>query len=189
MVGTHSHIGKAAIQELNNTQTKYRERLWSSTSGYTTPQAIIDHGPKTKWEHDEDLTPNHSNWLPQTIGSLIFLGLASTVSFLSRARLFRFDANDPYCLQTLGDGCISATLSGDVPCKVFVSQGTKSVGGGVYRIVSRQDSTIGAFRLDEMATEQLDADGDDDDVDEEEPTEEDMNAKQLAAAAYAKAGE
>ena len=118
----------------------------------------------------------------------IFGGVASTVSSLSRARLFRFDVNDRYCTQTLGDGCIGVVLSGDVQVKVLVAQGAKPV-GGVYRVVSGQDSTIAAIQLDEMATEQLDDGISDDDADEEQLGEEDMNAKEIAAAAYAKAGE
>jgi len=117
----------------------------------------------------------------------VFGGVASTVSSLSRARLFRFDVNDPYCTQTLGDGCIGVALSGDVQVKVLVAQGAKPV-GGVYRVVAGQESTIAAIQLDEVATEQLDAGTDGGDVDDEESaTEEDMNAKQIAAAAYAKA--
>jgi len=123
----------------------------------------------------------------------IFGGLASTVSSLSRARLFRFDVDEPYCMQTLGDGCIGVAMSGDVQAKVMVAQGTKPV-GGVYRVVAGQDSTITAIQLDEVATEQLnadmdvvDGDDDDDDDDTESSAEEEMDTKQKAAAAYAKA--
>ena len=87
-----------------------------------------------------------------------FGALASTVSSLSRARLFRFDEKDPYSSQTLGDGCVGVVLSGDVQFRVMVAQGAKPV-GGVYRVVSGQESTIQAIQLDELATEQLRADG------------------------------
>lgn len=121
--------------------------------------------------------------------STIFGGLASTVSSLSRARLFRFDVNDPYAMQTLGDGCVGLAMSGDIQAKVMMAQGAKPV-GGVYRVVAGEESTIGAIQLDEVATEQLKGEEDDDIVEEEEEelSEEDQkDARKRAAALYAKA--
>jgi len=116
-----------------------------------------------------------------------FGGIASTVSSLSRARLFRFDVKDPYCMQTLGDGCVGVVLSGDVQVKVMVAQGVKPV-GGIYRVVNGQDSTISSIQLDEMATAQLNEENEEEEEEEEEElAESEMNAEKRAAAAYAKA--
>jgi indole-3-glycerol phosphate synthase len=117
-------------------------------------------------------------------GSTIFGGIASTVSSLSRARLFRYDAMDSTLVNTLADGCVGIAIAGDVQAKVMVSQGAKPV-GGVYRIVSGQDSTISAIQLDETATSQLEDTIESLDKDDEE--EDETDKKKIAAAAYAKA--
>ena len=85
--------------------------------------------------------------------SSVIGGVASTVSSLSRAQLFRYDSADPNAQLTLGDGCIGAVLSGDIQVSTMLAQGAKPV-GGIYRIVSGQDSTIGAIMLDEEATKE-----------------------------------
>ena len=46
--------------------------------------------------------------------SSVIGGVASTVSSLSRAQLFRYDSADPNAQLTLGDGCIGAVLNGDM---------------------------------------------------------------------------
>ena len=116
--------------------------------------------------------------------STIFGGIASTVSSLSRARLFRYDATDSNLCNTLGDGCVGIAIAGDFKTKVMVSQGAKPV-GGVYRIVSGQDSTIAAVQLDEVATAQLEDSMES--VDESDNDDFETDKKKIAAAAYAKA--
>lgn len=121
--------------------------------------------------------------------SSVIGGIASTVSSLSRAQLFRYDSADPNAQYTLGDGCIGAVLNGDIQVSTMLAQGAKPV-GGIYRIVSGQDSTIGAIMLDEEATKE-DAEAAEvlkDGADEDEGDEDDLlDAKAKAKAAYAKA--
>ena len=124
-------------------------------------------------------------------GSTIFGAIASTVSSLSRARLFRYDVNDPEGIQTLADGCVGVGMNGDIKVKTMIAQGAKPV-GGVYQVVKGQESTIQAIALDEVATEQLlDAEGgtdsDDDDDDDEDGEEDETDMKAKMQAAYAKA--
>ena len=121
--------------------------------------------------------------------SSVIGGVASTVSSLSRAQLFRYDSADPNAQLTLGDGCIGAVLNGDIQVSTMLAQGAKPV-GGIYRIVSGQDSTIGAIMLDEEATKEDAEAAEDlkDGADEDEGDEDDLlDAKTRAKAAYAKA--
>lgn len=118
--------------------------------------------------------------------STIFGGLASTVSSLSRAKLFRYDVDEPDCMQTLTEGCLGVAMSGDVTFKVMVAQGAKPV-GGIYRVVKGEESTIQAIQLDEAATEQLQATEEDIGDDNDEDAAEEMDIKKKTAAAYAKA--
>lgn len=101
-----------------------------------------------------------------------FGGVASTVSSLSRARLFAYSAGSGseggeggVASSVYGDGCVGVALRGDLRVDTLIAQGAKPV-GGVYRVVSagrstpgmteREDearrSTIGAIVLDEAAT-------------------------------------
>lgn len=121
-------------------------------------------------------------------GSTVFGAIASTVSSLSRARLFRHDTTDD-CIQTLADGCLGVAMSGDIQVKTMIAQGAKPV-GGVYRIVNGRESTISAIALDEAATElvkQAEEEEEDDDEDEDEDEMEAQTTKGKIAAAYAKA--
>jgi len=117
--------------------------------------------------------------------STVFGGVASTVSSLSRSRLFRYDINNQDIDQTLADGCVGMALSGDVKVKVIIAQGAKPV-GGVYRVVSGEETSIKTIQLDEQATEQLQ---DNDQVDnEDEMNDMDMmDSKKKSVDAYAKA--
>ena len=121
-------------------------------------------------------------------GSTIFGAIASTVSSLSWARLFRYDVNDPEGIQTLADGCVGVGMDGDIQVQTMIAQGAKPV-GGVYQIVKGEESTIQAIALDEVATEQLqdedDSTSEDDESDEDDGDNVDMKAKLQAA--YAKA--
>ena len=109
--------------------------------------------------------------------SRTFGGVASTVSSLSRARIFAYsrDASAGRGSTTSstipggsshGDGCVGVAMTGDVRADTMIAQGAKPV-GGVYRVVSRGSavpgrpsdgedeaarSTIGAVVLDEGAT-------------------------------------
>lgn len=122
--------------------------------------------------------------------STIFGAISSTVSSLSRAKLFRYDVDEPDSVQALTEGCIGVAMTGDVEFKVMLAQGSKPV-GGIYRVVSGEESTIRSIQLDEVATEQLQAveegDGDDEFEDEVNSNEEENDAKKRMAAAYKKA--
>ena len=122
--------------------------------------------------------------------STAFGGIASTVSSLSRAKLFRYDSMDPNAPTTHGDGCVGAAMSGDIQVQTLVAQGTKPV-GGIYRVVTGEESTIKAIVLDEEATQEsneaaVDDEPAEDGDEEDEPDDaDDVNARM--AAAYAKA--
>lgn len=133
-----------------------------------------------------------STAIPSTTPT-IFGAVASTVSSLSRARLFRYDCRDPDGLQAAAGGCVGVKFSGDIQVRTIIAQGAKPV-GGVYQIVKGQDSTISAVALDETATELIrqaeeedghDTDGTQDNEDEIDVSSDDR-ASQLAAL-YAKA--
>ena len=142
--------------------------------------------PSTSFDELDDLLSGFYYCFP---AATIVGGIASTVSSLSRARLFRYDATD--CTQTLTEGCVGLVMQGDIEAKAMIAQGTKPV-GGIYRIVKGGDSTIQAICLDELATQQINdyennsnnqSENDDNDKDKED----EGDAKQQAAAAYAKA--
>ena len=121
--------------------------------------------------------------------STVFGAVSSTVSSITRAKLFRYDVDEPDSVQTLTEGCVGVAMTGDAKFKVMVAQGAKPV-GGIYRVVSGEGSTIGAIQLDDVATEQLQAceeGNDDDDDDDDDEDEDEMSVKQKMAAAYAKA--
>mmetsp|Transcript_13629 Transcript_13629/g.31960 ORF Transcript_13629/g.31960 Transcript_13629/m.31960 type:complete len:1021 (+) Transcript_13629:123-3185(+) len=86
----------------------------------------------------------------------VFGAVASTVSSLSRARLFRYDADineeGGGVVQTLADGCVGVVMQGDIVVENMIAKGAKPV-GGVYNIVKGEASTIFAVALDETATE------------------------------------
>jgi indole-3-glycerol phosphate synthase len=121
-------------------------------------------------------------------GATTFGGIASTVSSLSRARLFRYDANDPQGISTMADGCVGVAMVGDIELKTMVAQGTKPV-GGIYRIVTGNECTIKAIMLDEAATEEANAalEGLEEAEQEDDGKEGAQDKNAIAAAAYAKA--
>jgi indole-3-glycerol phosphate synthase len=140
--------------------------------------------------------------------STTFGAIASTVSSLSRAKLFRYeyeyDVDRPdgdvnvnvtsasASASALTEGCVGIAMRGDVELKVMLAQGSKPV-GGVYSIVKGEECTIRAIQLDAEATEELQAaeegqDGDhQEDEDEEEDDDSQEDVKERMAAAYAKA--
>jgi len=137
-----------------------------------------------------------------------FGGIASTVSSLSRARIFCY--SDGANNSVHGNGCVGVAFQGDIQVDTMISQGAKPV-GGVYRVVAvgrngpgnrgsasststeAEDeaarSTIGAIMLDEAATaevEMMDG-GEEEEVEEdEEPMDEKEAKKARLAAEYAK---
>lgn len=125
--------------------------------------------------------------------SQTFGALASTVSSLSRARLFRYNANDPQGMQTFGDGCVGLAMTGDIRVKTMVAQGSKPV-GGIYRVLQASGSTIKSIVLDETASdlerqsrEAEEGEKNDDDDDDEDDSAKQGSSKAQLAAAYAKA--
>lgn len=121
-------------------------------------------------------------------GCNVFGSVASTVSSLSRARLFRYDAETDNVVQTLADGCVGVVMEGDITVQNMIAKGAKPV-GGVYKIVKGEASTIFSVALDETATEIMRA-AEELEEEEEDDEEDDENEKTMAAkmaAAYAKA--
>ncbi|KAL7571499.1 hypothetical protein ACA910_020919 [Epithemia clementina (nom. ined.)] len=131
-----------------------------------------------------DLLYGLSYYFPK---SQIFGGIASTVSSLSRAKLYRYSANlgPPV---TLGDGCIGVAMYGDIHLQTLTAQGAKPV-GGVYRVLKGSESSIQAIVLDEEATAALNLEEEEEkeENEEDEEQEENMDAKARMAQAYAKA--
>lgn len=125
-------------------------------------------------------------------GCNIFGSIASTVSSLSRARLFRYDGKmnqvGESVVQTLADGCVGVVMEGDITVENMIAKGAKPV-GGVYNIVKGKASTIFSVALDETATELVRSaeeleEGNEDDEDE---GEDDKTKNTEMVAAYAKA--
>ena len=124
-------------------------------------------------------------------GCKIFGSVASVVSSLTRARLFRYDAAKNEIgdgvVQTLADGCVGVVMEGDITLQTMIAQGAKPV-GGVYQIVKGEKSTISAIALDETATELLKLAEEEEDDDDHGGDDEDNEKKaSKLAAAYAKA--
>ena len=118
----------------------------------------------------------------------IFGGIASTVSSLSRARVFAYSVGRPAVVH--GSGCVGVILTGDVTVDIRMAQGTKPV-GGVYRVVAvgggaeeGSCSTISAIVLDDAATAQ--EEDMEDDIDDD-TTVDDTNKRAKLAQEYAKA--
>lgn len=138
--------------------------------------------PSPAFQNDLDnLLRGLENQYPK---SHVFGALASTVSSLSRARLFRYDTSED-CIQTLADGCVGVAMSGDIQVQTMIAQGAKPV-GGVYQIVKGEKSTIQTIALDEAAT-QLVQEAEDLEREDNEEDDEDEMASQDAKSAYGKA--
>ena len=137
-----------------------------------------------------------------------FGGLASTVSSLSRARIFCYSDGNNNGGTVHGDGCVGVAFKGDIRVDTMIAQGAKPV-GGVYRVVAtgrngpsrgasstsaEEDeaakSTIGAIVLDEAATAEMEQTAEEEDEeeldDEEEPMDEKEAKRARLAAEYAK---
>ena len=162
-----------------------------SDSDDNEPAVMIFPSPAMSNELD-DLLGGMEVHLP---GCNVFGSVASTVSSLSRARLFRYDARldraGDSVVQTLADGCVGVVMEGDIVVKNMIAKGAKPV-GGVYNIVKGEASTISAIALDEAATEIVRSAEklEEDDVEDEDDGEDDEREKTMAAkmaAVYAKA--
>jgi indole-3-glycerol phosphate synthase len=139
-----------------------------------------------------------------------FGGIASTVSSLSRARIFCYSDGANNSGNVHGNGCVGVAFQGDIQVDTMISQGAKPV-GGVYRVVATgrngpgnrgsasststeaEDeaarSSIGAIMLDEAATAEVEMmeGGEEEEVEEdEEPMDEKEAKKARLAAEYAK---
>jgi small ligand-binding sensory domain FIST len=122
----------------------------------------------------------------QTIG-----GIASTVSSLSRAKLFCYrhqSSNNDVCFTR---GCVGVILSGDITVQSLTARGAKPV-GGIYSVLKAHTSTIETIVLDQVATDALRDDSDDsgDEEEEEEKVVDPANPvdkRAAMAALYAKA--
>jgi len=126
-----------------------------------------------------------------------FGGIASTVSSLSRARIFAHstvDGSSPPAVY--GNGCVGVAFSGDVRVDTMIAQGAKPV-GGVYRVVAAgastpnsiadegSRSTISAIVLDEAATAQEEEETDEEGEEEENDALESLDEKELKRAKMA----
>lgn len=116
--------------------------------------------------------------------SPIFGAIASTVSSLSRARLFRHERGTDF-IQTLADGCIGVAMTGDLQVETMIAQGAKPV-GGVYKIVKGQKSSIQTISLDEQATDLVRL-FEEQELEEEESEEAPSDLKSKMAQEYRKA--
>jgi indole-3-glycerol phosphate synthase len=135
----------------------------------------------------DDLIQGMNMYYP---GAQIAGGLASTVSSLSRAVLYRYSASGGSSVTA--DGCVGLAMTGDVQLQTLTAQGAKPV-GGIYQILKGQASTIQAIVLDETATAALQDESEDaeEEEDEEEEIDEDDDdpaaIKERRTQAYAKA--
>jgi len=64
-----SHIGKAALKELEANHKSHHEKLWAKTSGAVVGN--IAHSPKGTWNQDIDPEEGHSDWLPTDLANLL----------------------------------------------------------------------------------------------------------------------
>lgn len=130
----------------------------------------------------DDLLQGLSMYFP---GSQAIGGVASTVSSLSRARLFQFKRGQS---STYSDGCLGVALAGDIKVKTLTARGAKAV-GGIYQILKGQDSTIQVIVLDELATEQLEQEEEDalEEIEEDDDDDDETDARTQQMNEYAKA--
>eukprot|EP00985_Skeletonema_marinoi_P000276 scaffold84_cov71-Skeletonema_marinoi.AAC.1 len=65
----HSHIGEAAIKELEANHSEYKDELWASTTGKVVGE--IQHSPKGMWDQLNDLDNGHTDWFPEVYSDLL----------------------------------------------------------------------------------------------------------------------
>lgn len=211
------HLNKQDVPEFDGdfTRSEYAVEEWKKSvglAGFGTEKE--DDEEESKSEEDEPVfmvipSPAFQNNLDDFLRGLQFAyptgqtfgGVASTVSSLSRARIYAWSAKSATtptgsssspANSVYGDGCVGVALKGDLRVDTMIAQGAKPV-GGVYRVVAAgrstpgmsdledeaSRSTIGAIVLDETATVE-DAEGEEDYTSEEEE-EEDEDESDLTA--------
>jgi indole-3-glycerol phosphate synthase len=150
-----------------------------STADDDAPVVLLLPSPAFATELD-DLFRGLETYLPAD--TTILGSLASTVSSLSRAKVYQYSASGGS--GCYGDACVGVALKGDLQVQSFTAQGAKPV-GGIYQIVKGEASTVQVIVLDETATEAL---GEDEEEEEEEDEEaEPLDARAQMQQAYAKA--
>mmetsp|Transcript_14664 Transcript_14664/g.21959 ORF Transcript_14664/g.21959 Transcript_14664/m.21959 type:complete len:543 (+) Transcript_14664:78-1706(+) len=65
----HSHIGEAAIKELEANHSEYKDELWASTTGKVVGE--IQHSPNGMWDQLNDLDNGHTDWFPEVYSDLL----------------------------------------------------------------------------------------------------------------------
>jgi len=219
------HLNKQDVPEFDGdfTRSDYAVEEWKRSVGLagfgTEKKEGEESNSKPSEDEDEDEpvfmvipSPAFQNNLDDFLRGLQFAyptgqtfgGIASTVSSLSRARIYAWSSNGANSASggsssspsnsVYGDGCVGVALKGDLRVDTMIAQGAKPV-GGVYRVVAAgkstpgmseledeaSRSTIGAIVLDEAATVE-DAEGeedwDDDGGEEEEDGESDLTAEE-----------
>lgn len=160
------------------------KEAWLRTAGVpdTSDDPVFLLIPSPAYATDlDDLLQALTIYFPtsQTIG-----GIASTVSSLSRAKLFCYTqkSTNEVCFT---EGCVGVALSGDIQVQSLTALGAKPV-GGIYSVLKSQESTIQAIVLDKVATDALNEEELDEveDNDEEAPP---LDKKEAMAQLYAKA--
>jgi len=69
MSNDFSHIGNAALKELEANHKPHHKKLWSKTSGVVVGN--ITHSPRTTWDQEKDPEDDHSKWLPTDLANLL----------------------------------------------------------------------------------------------------------------------
>ena len=85
-----SHIGKAAIKELETNHSQYHEKLWARTSGAVIGN-VLSHSPRGTWNAQSDPEDGHSDWLPRdwlrlSYGAILSVFLLQMVFFWKRLK-------------------------------------------------------------------------------------------------------
>lgn len=151
------HVENDAVSEDTITKlspAEWRQKILGSITTTNNPTVFLLPSPAFHNNLDY-LLRGLSYAIPpsQTFGAV-----ASTVSSLSRARLFQyskkntnssFDEGGSSSLKhTHGRGCVGVLFQGDAAFDVFIARGAKPV-GGVYRIATGEGSIIRSLTLDE----------------------------------------
>ena len=218
------HVNKEDVPEFDGemTRSRYAVEQWKEEVGLqgfgTKSSSQDDDNDDDDDDDDEPIfmvvpSPAFQNNLDDFLRGLQFVyphgqtfgGIASTVSSLSRARIFAYSSKGTGSPESsiYGDGCVGVAMKGDIRVDTMIAQGAKPV-GGVYRVVAAGQtspgitteledeasrSTIGAIVLDEAATLEDDEAvefGQEDEEEEMGPDEKEDKREELMAQ-YAKA--
>ena len=77
-----------------------------------------------------------------------FGSVASTVSSLSKARIYSYSHKNPDSLGIFNSGIVGVTMTGDITVKPMIAQGARVV-GPTYKVVDGNDSVVRSIVLDE----------------------------------------